>query len=145
MKNKTLTLFVVLGVIAVIGVSLAVAFPGSFGEVKGSFGGSLTDEEIAEKQAFRESLMEAVESNDYVSWRSLMESQLSEERFNEMREKHTQMQEKRELMQQLREAVEDGDAETAEQLREELSDLGFNRGFNGKHHGLWNHKFSFHK
>ena len=145
MNNKTLALFVALGVVAMLGVSLVAAFSGSFGKAKGSFGETLSEEEIAEKQAFHESLMEAVENNDYASWKTLMESQLTEEKFNEMREMHLGMQEKLELMQQFRRAIEDGDTETVEQLKEELSDLGFNRGFHSKFNKGWNHNFAFNK
>jgi len=130
MKNKTIIMFVALGVIVmvVVGLSLATAFQGGFGKVRGTFEKSLTTEEIAEKKAFHESLMAAVESNDFDSWKILMESQLTEEKFNKLREKHMEMQELR------------------QQFKGEFSYSDHKKRFYGMHNkGNWNHNFLLNK
>ncbi|MFH1801939.1 MAG: hypothetical protein ABH864_00640 [archaeon] len=43
----------------------------------------------------RDALRTAVEDGDYTTWRNAMESQISEERFNEMQARHSEMQQHR--------------------------------------------------
>lgn len=114
-------MFVALGLSVLLGVGFVAAYP-SF-KVKGN--AEVSDEEIAEMQEFHENIREAIENEDYASWKSLMESQLTEENFSKMVEHHNAMQEKRDLMQRLRDAVESGDTESVEEAREELSESGF--------------------
>jgi len=53
-----------------------------------------------------EETRKALEAGDYGTWKEAMTSQLSEERFNQMKENHNQMAEKKAGMQEQREAVE---------------------------------------
>lgn len=123
---------------------------------------------------------EALESGDYSTWKSAMIEGLSEERFEQMRERHGEISEHRAEMEQHREemqaaveggdyetwvalheskprtppfeltqenfdlfvqmhfAQQDGDYETAQELREELGlgERGPGMGFGGKGHGM---------
>jgi hypothetical protein len=87
MKKITLGVFV-FSVIAFLGISLATAFP--FGFVK--MNQNLSDEEQNEINAFHDSLQTAIENEDYESWKTLMESQLTEENFNKMIGENKEMQ-----------------------------------------------------
>ena len=73
----------VIAAIALLSVGLVAAYGGGFG-----FGGGMTDEE-------RTVIQTAVENNDYNSWKTAMESQLTEEKFNQMQQRHAGMQEHR--------------------------------------------------
>ncbi|OIO63900.1 hypothetical protein AUJ83_00490 [Candidatus Woesearchaeota archaeon CG1_02_33_12] len=53
-----------------------------------------------------EETRQAIESGDYETWKEAMTSQLTEERFNQMKENHNQMAEKKAGMQEQRESVE---------------------------------------
>jgi DNA-binding GntR family transcriptional regulator len=120
MKGKFLIGFVVV-VIALLGISFVSAMP---------FGQELSEEEIAEVEAHREAVDEAIESNDYATWKALMEEQiekmkegLTEERFDNLIERHAKMAEVRELREELREALENGDDDRVEELEAELAEL----------------------
>jgi hypothetical protein len=76
-------------IIALLGVSLIAAFPMGFGK---GMNQDLSEEEQAEAQAFHDSLQQAIEDKDFNSWRNLMISQLTEENFNMMAERHNNMQ-----------------------------------------------------
>lgn len=80
----------------------------------------LIDEDFEEKKAFKESLRETLENSDYTAWRTLMESQLTEDRFEKMVEHYEQRSEVRDLRDELKEAREAGDEDRVEELREEL-------------------------
>ncbi len=133
MKKVTATILA-FSIIALLGVSLIAAFPMGFGNGK-----DLTDEQKVEAQAFHDSVKQAIENNDFETWKTLMESQLTEENFADLVEQHKQMSEEREanqeLRDQMREAMQSGDYETASQLREQLgqSTMGFEK---GKHFGM---------
>lgn len=119
-------------IIALLGVSLVAAFPG-FGKGMNS---DLTEEEQEEAQAFHDSLKQAIEDGDFEVWKNLMLSQLTEENFNALVERHQEreenMGENSQLREQLREAMQSGDYENAEQLREQMgkNTMGFERGKN---------------
>lgn len=49
---------------------------------------------------------EALEAGDYATWKEAMTAGLTEDRFNQLRERHTQMAEKRVAMQETREKVQ---------------------------------------
>jgi len=122
--------------IALLGVSLVAAFPFGFGN---GMNKELTEEEQEEAQAFHDAIQQAIEDGDFEAWKSLMESQLTEENFNLLVERHQSMSEEREADQQIRnqiqEAMQAGDYETAKELREQLgkNTMGFQR---GKHFGM---------
>lgn len=81
-------------IIAMLGIGLIAAFPG-IGFGKGAMAQELSEEEQAEMQEFHDSIQEAIENNDYETWKSLMESQLTEENFNALVERHTTMEAER--------------------------------------------------
>jgi hypothetical protein len=122
-------------IIAILGIGIIAAFP--FGNMK--FNKDLTDEEKTQMQEFHDSLKQAIENNDFESWKSLMESQLTEENFNLLVERYNQMSEENEANQAIRDQIKDamkaGDYETAKELRESLgkNTMGFER---GNHFGM---------
>ena len=112
---------------AIVLASMALILIGSVSAFGGLGFGQNGDAE--EMQAFHEDVQTAIENNDYEAWKSLMESQLTEEQFNSMVERHSQMQEVKEIREQMREARESGDTETFENLQEQLQELApFNEG-----------------
>lgn len=100
MKKITLGVFV-FSVIALLGVGIVAAFPFNFG--RGMMAQDLSEEEQIEMQAFHDALQEAIENEDFDSWKSLMESQLTEENFNKMIEMREQQEERRAEMEEQRE------------------------------------------
>lgn len=114
MKSKNIGIFAVL-TFAIVAVGSVTAFGLGHGFMIGN-----SDSE--ETQAFHEEVQTAIENNDFEAWKSLMESQLTEEHFNQMVEMHAQMEERMQLREQLREAMQNGDMETANQLREQLQE-----------------------
>ena len=99
MKKKILGISA-LAIVALLGFSLVSAY---------SFGNKVFEED-------RDAMKNAVESGDYSSWKSLMESQITEERFNEIRAMHQERQEFRNLMQEARDS---GDYSKVEELRQQ--------------------------
>jgi len=120
MKNKTSIGVFVVATIVLLAVGSVAAFGLGFGQMAK---GDLTDEEKAQMQEFRTNVETAIENNDYATWKSLMESELSEENFNLLVEQHSQMSEMKQLREQLRTAMENGDTETANQLRTQMQGL----------------------
>jgi hypothetical protein len=96
---------------------------------------NLSDEEKTASQEKHEQIKQAIESNDYESWKSLMESQISEEQFNQITQMHKKMEDVRNLREQLRTAIQEGDSKTAQNIQIQLSELGFEKGFKGKSNG----------
>jgi len=154
MNNKQ-----ILGIFAIsmISIFLVSSFVGAF-PFKGNYFNDLTDEEKAEIKETKESIESAIESNDYSAWKSLMETQLTQERFDKLVEKQNDMSELKDLKNQLKQAFKDEDQEKIDELKEELSELrpNKNRNFNledkpqfdknrySKHKGFWK-KFQFWK
>lgn len=120
-----------LSIIALLGVGLVAAFPFGFG--KGAMQ-DLTEEQQLEAQAFHDSLQQAIQDKDFEAWRTLMQSQLTETNFNSLVERHQNMEfnqgENQQLRQQVQEAMQAGDYETAQQLREQMgkNTMGFEKG-----------------
>lgn len=123
----------VFSIIALLGVSLVAAFPFGFGK---GMNADLTEEEQEEAQAFHDALQQAIEDGDFEEWKSLMESQLTEENFNLIVQRHQNMEENRAENEQIRNQIQDamqaGDYETAQQLREQMgkSTTGLQKGKN---------------
>ncbi|MBD3155197.1 MAG: hypothetical protein GF368_00895 [Candidatus Aenigmarchaeota archaeon] len=125
MKKKYVIGILSLMTIGVLGLSFAMAMP--FG--LGGFSEDLTEEEFNTMRQEQQSLQEAVENGDYETWKILMENriermktELTEENFQNMVERHNSMQEMRESREQMRIAWEEGDYETFQQLREQMSE-----------------------
>ncbi|MBS3143774.1 hypothetical protein J4446_02785 [Candidatus Woesearchaeota archaeon] len=112
MNKKYLAVFAI-AMVALVGVGMVSAF--GFGNgMKG-----LSDNDGAQMQEQMEAVNSAIENNDFEAWKSLMESQLTEENFNQMVERHNEMKEFREQMET---AKESGDFESMK---------GFEKGFRG--------------
>lgn len=94
MKNKLLSLFAIfaIGLLATAGAVSAF----------GGFKGGLDDET-------RDALDVAIENNDFDSWKNLRESLLTENRFEEVKERHQERSEMRESRDLMREAIESDD------------------------------------
>lgn len=109
--------------ISVLGAGLAAAFPMGFGR----FGDELTAEELESLHQEHQEMKEVIENGDYETWKTMMEdridrmkSELTEENFEKIVERHGEMQERKEIRNQIREALENEDYETANSLREQL-------------------------
>lgn len=87
MERKTIGVAAFL-IVALLGVGFVSAY---------GFGNDMPKET-------RDAIENAVESGDYSTWKVLMESQITEERFNEMKSKHQERAEFRALMQEARES-----------------------------------------
>ncbi len=120
-------------IIALLGFSLVAAFPFGFGK---GMNADLTEEQQLEAQAFHEALQQAIEDKDFAAWKELMLSQLTEENFNLLVERHQNMEENRaeneQIRNQIQDAMQSGDYETAQQLREQMgkSTTGLQKGKN---------------
>lgn len=130
MKQKTMYGVLTLATISLLLLGGVSAF-GGFGK-----GVALTDEERAEMDVFHEQVQTAIDNEDYAAWAALMESEVTQENFELLVERHAQMQEVREIREQMREARESGDTETFEVLRSQLQELaseapGFGQGMIG--------------
>ncbi len=108
MKNKIRLGLIALSVVAILSVSFVAAFIGHEGTYSKL---SEVDEEMWQ---FKIAIQEAIENEDFEGWRTLMESQLTQEKFNELVEKQSQFSE--EMMQNW----EDKDWETIKQLKGEM-------------------------
>jgi len=98
---------------------LSVSFVSAFG-----FGKGMMDfEDDEEIQVFRESVENAVETNDFDFWKKLMESRLTQKNFETIVERHNEMKQMKGLRVELREAIEDGDDDRVEELKKQLSEL----------------------
>jgi hypothetical protein len=110
MEKKTIGIFAFV-MVAVLAIGMVSAF--------GGFGNKMSDEN-------REAMDTAMESGDFESWKSLMQSQITEERFDEMRARHQERAEFRALMQEARES---GDYSKIQELKAEF---GQGKGMNKK-------------
>ncbi len=114
MKQKQMLGIVALTMVALLGVGMVSAF---------GFGNGIFEED-------KEALENAMELGDYETWEEIKMSQISEERFNEIQERHAEKAEFREAMQEARES---GDRETMQELKAEF---GNGKGMKGmKHEG----------
>lgn len=123
-------------IIALLGFSLVAAFPFGFGK---GMNADLTEEEQEEAQAFHDELQKAIEDKDFTAWKDLMQSQLTEDNFNLLVERHQNMEtnraENEQMRNQIQGAMQSGDYELAQQLREQAgkNTMGFQK---GKHFGM---------
>lgn len=95
----------------------------------------------------KDALMTAVENKDFETWKTLMQNQITEDKFNEIVDMHAQMDQVRDLRDQMREARDAGDDATFESLKAQIAELmpenpgfggdGFERGM-GSHKGMRN-------
>ena len=122
MESKYMLGIIALVMIAVLGVSMISAFEG-----KGFMKPGLTDEQKANIKEKREAIRNALESNDYATWKSLMEElvakknlqnfDLSEDHFNKAVERYNEMSE---LRYAIEEAHESGDYSKVKELQKEF-------------------------
>jgi len=124
--SKTLIGVVVIVAFAILAVGSITAFGFGNGNMVG-----LNEEDQAERESFRLEVQTAVENGEFEAWKSLMESQLTEERFLQMQEQQSQMSEMKNLHEQLRTALQDGDDDLANELKSQIQELmpeGFGQG-----------------
>jgi hypothetical protein len=128
MKQKYFLGIFAIAIIAVLGISMVAArgFSG-FGSAQ-----NLTADEKAKLQEQHQAIQKAILEGDYTTWKSLMEeriskmqSQINEENFNALKEKHQKMSEFRTAMQEARES---GNFSRVQELKEKY-------GFEGKRLG----------
>ena len=132
MKNKYALGIASIAMIAILGIGFALASPFGFGN--GLMNSDMSDEEKIEMQEHMESIRTAIENEDFDTWKSLMEAQLTKENFNRLIESNEEMSKRRILHEELQQAIEDGDTEKAEELRTELHDLMPEQGFGERQH-----------
>jgi len=128
MKNKKLLSTFTIFSIALLSIGMVAAFGPAQGKGNGQHIGyglmdqDLSEAEIAEMQTFRDSMIQAIEDNDFSTWKSLMESQLTQEKFDKIVEKHSERSEINDLHEQMQEAWDNDDYETVKELKEKLGD-----------------------
>lgn len=101
MKKKTIGIFAFV-MVSVLAIGMVSAF--------GGFGKEISDEN-------REAIDAAIESGNFESWKSLMQSQITQERFDEMKVRHQKRAEFRALIQEARES---GDYSRIQELKAEF-------------------------
>jgi len=110
MKKVRLSIFSIV-LVALMGLSSALAFPGYFGQYEGG-----------ELPGDHEAIQDAVTTGDFEAWRELMAAQLTEERFNKLVEVQQNMAGVKEIHSEIREAREAGDDARVEELLDEFKE-----------------------
>jgi len=87
MDKKILLGVVIVAVIAVLAIGFVAA--NNFGPGKNFFGKNwnnknMTQEQIQEMQNLSQQINTAIKNNDFTTWKSLMESQLTQNNFNKL-------------------------------------------------------------
>lgn len=118
METKTMYAIFALGVIALLGTSFVFAYQGN---------PSLTRPDYSDER--HAAMEEAFENTDYFAWLELMQSV---EHPHQARVLEVVTEENFALFAKMHEAMEDGDFETAQEIREEL---GFGQGKIGQGNG----------
>lgn len=126
-KNKYMFGIFALAIIAVLGVGVAVASPLEKGF--GFSNSNLTPAEKTAMQAQMQAIQTAIDNNDFATWKSLMESQLTQDNFNKLVDANQKMSLEKTLQSELKQAVADGDTVKAQQLKAQLFDLMPQRNF----------------
>jgi len=125
----------------VLGAGFVAAFPMGFMNPNKE----LTAGEIEAMHEQHQAVVEAIENEDYETWKSLMEkrieemkSELTEENFQAVVERHENRQEMANLRNQIRETLENEDYEQAAALREQMLEqmLENSPGFGGFGSGM---------
>ena len=117
-------------VFSALGAGFVSAFPmGGFRVLNKQ----LTSDELKTLTEERQQITQAIENNDYNTWKTLMDqriekmkSDLTEDNFKQVVEKYNQMKEKSQLKQQIKQAIQNKDYDTVAQLRNQLGSLGGN-------------------
>lgn len=128
MENRNILGVVALTVVALLAISSvsAFGFPG--------FGQGISDDQKQEMIDNQDAVRNAVQNNDFDTWKSLMEeriakmqAEITEDNFNQLIAKHNEMQDLREqredLRDQIQEAISSGDYDLARELREQMQEL----------------------
>jgi hypothetical protein len=126
-KNKYMFGIFALAIIAVLGVGVAVASPLAKGF--GFNNSNLTTAEKTAMQTQMQSIQTAIDNNDFATWKSLMESQLTQDNFNKLVDANQKMSQEKTLQSELKQAVAEGDTTKAQQLKAQLFDLMPQRNF----------------
>jgi hypothetical protein len=80
-------------------------------------------------QTQMKSIQTAIDNNDFATWKSLMESQLTQDNFNKLVDANKKMTQEKTLQGELKQAVADGDTAKAQQLKAQIFDLMPQRNF----------------
>jgi hypothetical protein len=131
-KNKYMMGIFALAIIAVLGVGIAVASPlgKGFGLIDNS---DLSNAEKTAMQEQMQAIQTAVENEDFATWKSLMESQLTEENFNKIVSANKKMSEAKTIQEELKQATSDGDTAKVQELKAQLFDLMPEKNFERQH------------
>jgi len=134
MKNKTNIGILVVFAVLVLGVAGVVS--------AGGFGMGINYGKPLQDQEFRTQVHSTVVAGDFSTWKNLMESRITQENFDSMRERAQTMEEFRTKMESARDS---GDYSLMKQLREEygIGNQGQGKGMargNGQGMGLRIHQ-----
>lgn len=99
-------------IVGLVGVSSAMAFG-----VGNTF--FAEDHPFAEERA---AMQDAIENQDYESWKALMQERITEGNFNKLVEMHQERGERQQKMEEFRQARQDGDTEKLEELKAEFGE-----------------------
>ncbi|MBL7059099.1 hypothetical protein ISS08_01480 [Candidatus Pacearchaeota archaeon] len=107
----------IMPILAVFIVGMLVVIPVSATQ----FGNLYKDDNtIVAHQLFQEQLQKAIEMGNYEMWAELMKSQITEENFKIIVDKHEQNSEYREIREQIKEATEVENYELVAELKAKL-------------------------
>jgi hypothetical protein len=116
-NNKALLGILAFSILLLLGTSMVAAIPNGQGK-------HMRGEKNDFFEQDHEAMRTAIENNDFASWKSLMESRITEDNFNQMVERHSEMKTERETrqkeMQEYHQLMVDGNYEEAEEYMEEL-------------------------
>jgi len=126
-KNKYMLGIFALAIIAVLGVGVAVASP--LGKGFGFNNSNLSAAEKTAMQTQMQAIQTAIDNKDFATWKSLMESQLTQDNFNKLVDANQKMSQEKTLQNELKQAVSDGDTAKVQELKAQLFDLMPQRNF----------------
>jgi len=150
MKNKKLLSTFAIFSIALLSIGMVSAFGPGNGQcqdkgqgMNGAMFEDLSEQEITEMQTFRKLIQSSIEGNNFAEWKSLMESQLTQEKFDKIVERHSERSEMRNIHEQMQEAWDGEDYETVKELREQMPEKPeFKNNGRNSDQGFF-HKFRF--
>ena len=128
MKKKTSVGILAFFAVLLLGVAGVVSANGGFG----NFGMGINSGNSTKMQEFRTQVHDSVITGDFSTWKSLMESEITQDNFDSMRERSQTMEEFRDKMESARDA---GDYTLMQQLREEYNVNGKGQGM-GPRNGI---------
>lgn len=101
---------------SILGLLALMILIGSLGAAQ-AFGGNF----FGMNSETRDTIINAIKSKDYSAWKEAMETQLTEENFNKLVERHEAMSERQAQREAMEKAVQEGDYEAWKKASENLS------------------------